>query len=233
MIHLLSFCSRPFFLLLHLRRKMFMETIPDPNPVAESRPTGSSQCPNDAMRRTMLIVLSAFLLVGLTGIFSRNFLKDRNLLLLRDVSDITEVKVLGVVMDSLSGSPAVFLYEEREDVYLPIWIGANEAVAIQAELSGVKSPRPLTNDLLKDIMITLNATLEKIIITKVQDDTYYAQLNVKGKDGSSEIDARPSDAIGLAIRFQCPIFVSNKVLKEYGISSGDAANKRIGKIKKI
>lgn len=210
-----------------------METIPDTDSSAENIPASPSSANKDGMRRIVLIVLAAFLIFGLAGIFSKKFFQNRNVLFFQDVSDISEVKVLGVVMDSLSGSPAVFLYQESDDIFLPIWIGANEAVAIQAELAGVKSPRPLTNDLLKTIIEKLGGTVTKIIINKVQDDTYYAILNIEANGAASEIDARPSDAVGLAIRFKCPIFVSNKVLKQYGVSSRDAAKKRVEKSKKI
>ena len=209
-----------------------METSHEVNASARND-SAESPVNKDAIRRIVLIVLSAFLFFGIAGIFSKNYLFNRHVQYVAGGSDVTEVKVLGVVMDSLSGSPAVFLHHESEDVYLPIWIGANEAVAIQAELSGVKSPRPLTNDLLKTVIEALDATLEKIIINKVKNDTYYALLSITAHGNSAEIDARPSDAIGLAIRFKCPIFVSNDVLKEYGVTSGDAAKKRSEKSRKI
>lgn len=213
-------------------KENFMETVPDTS-ASDGNPNPMATEPKEALRRIVWIVLAGVLFFGLAGIFSKNFLENRNVAVLQDVVDMTEVTVLGVVMDSLSGSPAVFLFKESDDMFLPIWIGANEAVAIQAELAGVKSPRPLTNDLLKTVIEKLEASLQKIVITKVQDDTYYALLNLKSKSGDIEIDARPSDAIGLAIRFKCPIFVSNKVLKQYGLSSRDAAKKRIEKSKKI
>ncbi|MBL7961968.1 bifunctional nuclease family protein, partial [bacterium] len=118
-----------------------METSPEVNASARND-SAESPVNKDAIRRIVLIVLSAFLFFGIAGIFSKNYLFNRHVQYVAGGSDVTEVKVLGVVMDSLSGSPAVFLHHESEDVYLPIWIGANEAVAIQAELSGVKSPRP-------------------------------------------------------------------------------------------
>jgi bifunctional DNase/RNase len=210
-----------------------MESVHDTPAPPESLSADQPQANKDVMRRVVLIVLSAMLFFGLAGIFSNNFLFDRNAVFRTGDPNVTEMKVLGVVMDSLSETPAVFLYSEKEEIFLPIWIGANEAVAIQAELSGVKSPRPLTNDLLKDVIEKLDATLEKMVITKVQDDTYYSLLYIKTKNGLLEIDARPSDALGLSIRFKCPIWVNDEIVKKYGMSSQDAAKKRLEKSKKI
>lgn len=209
-----------------------MDAIHDASAAQENYPENSRNR-NEAMRRITIIIAAALLFFTLAAFFSKQFLDQRNGFLSGDPPGLTEMKVLGVVMDSLSETPAVFLYSEKEEIFLPIWIGANEAVAIQAELAGVKSPRPLTNDLLKDVIEKLDATLEKIVITKVQDDTYYSILYIKGKNGSLEIDARPSDALGLAIRFKCPIWVNDDIVKKYGMSSQDAAKKRLEKSKKI
>lgn len=147
--------------------------------------------------------------------------------------EYVSVEIIGVYMDSLSSTPVVYLFEPNKEIYLPIWIGANEAVAIQSELAGVKPPRPLTNDLLKSVMEKLDGTLEGVNITKVEDDTFFAELIVRKKDDDQamQIDARPSDAIGLAIRFKCPIQVNQEVLKTYGISS-DSDRRRQASTKK-
>ena len=200
---------------------------------AEDNFSQNSHSGRDALRRITIIVLAALLFFALAGLFSKHFFGERGILLTGDPPGETEMKVIGVVMDSLNETPAVFLFSESEEMFLPIWIGANEAVAIQAELAGLKSPRPLTNDLLKNVIEKLDAALEKMVITKVQDDTFYALLYIKTKTGSLEIDARPSDALGLAIRFKCPILVNDEVLKRYGVSSQDAAKKRLEKRKKI
>jgi hypothetical protein len=210
-----------------------METVSDTSSAAGNMTSGSSPVKHNITHRITIIVLAALLFFALAGLFSKHFFGERGILLTGDPPGETEMKVIGVVMDSLSETPAVFLYSEREEMFLPIWIGANEAVAIQAELAGIKSPRPLTNDLLKNVIEKLDAALEKMVITKVQDDTFYALLYIKTKTGSLEIDARPSDALGLAIRFKCPVLVNDEVLKRYGVSSQDAAKKRLEKRKKI
>ena len=225
------FFSLGYFVLK--KENSFMDSVHETPASPETYSAEQPQNHRDVIRRIVLIVLSALLFFGLAGVFSKKFLFEHSAMFAAGGSDVTEMKVLGVVMDSLSETPAVFLYSEKEEIFLPIWIGANEAVAIQAELAGVKSPRPLTNDLLKDVIEKLEATLEKIVITKVQDDTYYSILYIKGKNGSLEIDARPSDALGLAIRFKCPIWVNDDIVKKYGMSSQDAAKKRLEKSKKI
>lgn len=130
-----------------------------------------------------------------------------------------EVKVMAVVMDSAAMSPTVILYDETGKIMLPIWIGTSEAYAIQLELNGEKPPRPLTNDLLKAVMDKLGATLLKTVVTMVQDQTYYAKLYLQSPRGDVEIDARPSDAIALAMRSKAPIFVNKDVLTKHGIST--------------
>lgn len=135
-----------------------------------------------------------------------------------------EVKVMAVVMDSAAMSPTVILYDESGKIMLPIWIGTSEAYAIQLELSGEKPPRPLTNDLLKTVMDKLGAKLDKTVVTMVQDQTYYAKLYLQSPDGEIEIDARPSDAIALAMRSKAPIFVNKDVLTKHGISTETKKN---------
>lgn len=130
-----------------------------------------------------------------------------------------EVKVMAVVMDSAAMSPTVILYDETEKIMLPIWIGTSEAYAIQLELNGEKPPRPLTNDLLKTVMDKLGAKLLKTVVTMVEDQTYYAKLYLQSHNGEMEIDARPSDAIALAMRSKAPIFVNKDVLSKHGIST--------------
>jgi len=175
----------------------------------------------------LALALVPFLVFGL----GPNKISDRGLRYLRiqDTSSIP-TKVLGVVMDSLVGSPAVILYDEQAKILLPIWIGEGEALAIEMALKGLKPPRPLTNDLLKSIMGELGAKLVKTEITEVKNETFYANIFVlNASEKILVIDARPSDAIGLAIRFDAPIFVGKSVLKKYGISSD--AEERKSKLK--
>jgi bifunctional DNase/RNase len=143
------------------------------------------------------------------------------------------VKVVGVVSDSVFDSPAVVLLEEKENIFLPIWIGSSEALAIQLELLGEKARRPLTSDLATDIITRLGAKVERVDITMVKNDTYFATLKVrKGDQKIESVDARPSDAIGLALRFKAPVYVDRNVLKEFGVSSKSNLQSAREKIRK-
>lgn len=125
-----------------------------------------------------------------------------------------EMKVRGVTIDQNTQQPVVLLVDMKEKKGLPIWIGTNEARAIAMEIEGVSTPRPLTHDLIMNILTGLQTTLEKITITDLKENTFYALLSLKGKKGSITIDSRPSDAIALALRVKAPIFVAQKVMKE-------------------
>jgi bifunctional DNase/RNase len=104
---------------------------------------------------------------------------------------------------------------------LPIWIGPAEASAIAMELAGVKFARPLTHDLLKQLIVGLGAELRKVIITQVKDNTYYAELHIYRGDTVIQIDARPSDSIALALRLKTPIFTSDTLLAVTSVDTGD------------
>ncbi|MFN4111745.1 MAG: bifunctional nuclease domain-containing protein [Ignavibacteria bacterium] len=113
-----------------------------------------------------------------------------------------------------SGAYALILREVNGTRNLPIIIGAFEAQAIAMELEGIKPPRPLTHDLTKNIIESLGASLVEIIIDELRDNTFYAKLILDISSMSQEIDARPSDAIALSVRFKCPIFASETVMRE-------------------
>ncbi len=113
-----------------------------------------------------------------------------------------------------SGAYALILREVNGNRNLPIIIGAFEAQAIAMELEGIKPPRPLTHDLTKNLIESLGATLVEIIIDELRDNTFYAKLILDVSSMTQEIDARPSDAIALSVRFRCPIFASENVMRE-------------------
>lgn len=125
-----------------------------------------------------------------------------------------EVKVSGLAYDNLRKAPVVFLKEIDGERILPIWIGPNEALAIAMGLEGVKVERPLTHDLIKNVINGLNASIMKIVVNDIQNNTYYARIYLKAKNSITEIDARPSDSIALAIRESAPIYVDEKVLNK-------------------
>jgi bifunctional DNase/RNase len=119
------------------------------------------------------------------------------------------VKVAGVTLDPNTKTPVVVLV--GDDKILPIWIGGLEAHAIMIQLQGIEPPRPLTHDLLKRVILSLSASVERIVITDIRDDVYYAEIIVKDGGVTIAIDARPSDAMALALRVECPILVESKV----------------------
>lgn len=130
-----------------------------------------------------------------------------------------EAKVSGVVLDPLSNTPVVILKEVMGKRVLPIWIGMMEANAIVAELESMKFPRPMTHDLLRDVLGTLKCKVTKVIVSDLKDNTYYAEIYLETQDGREEVvDSRPSDAIALALRTSSPILIKEEVLEKSSAS---------------
>jgi bifunctional DNase/RNase len=128
-----------------------------------------------------------------------------------------EVEVASLAIDSLSGQPVVILKDKEGKKAIRIWIGVNEANAISLGMNEVELPRPMTHDLIKSILEGLKAQVKNILIHDVRENTFFARiaLNVDGKEVS--IDSRPSDAIALAVRVNAPIFLTDKVYKDFSI----------------
>jgi uncharacterized protein len=128
-----------------------------------------------------------------------------------------EMKVAGIALDAITRSPIVLLKDSTDRRALPIYIGQEQARAIMAPLENQKPPRPLTHDLIVSIIEALNMTLEKIIIHSLQKDTFYASLILQQGETRKEIDARPSDAIAVALRTNAPIWVMEEVVADASI----------------
>ena len=123
-----------------------------------------------------------------------------------------EVFVSGLAFDTLYKQPVVLLKEIDGRRILPIWIGPNEAAVIALELSGVSYKRPLTHDLMKSVLNGFNAHLQKIIVSSLKENTYYAKFYIQADESSIiEIDARPSDSVAMALKMQAPIFISEEL----------------------
>lgn len=120
-----------------------------------------------------------------------------------------KIKIVG--MDQNTMIPVVVITDTEEKGFIPILIGHAEAAAIISEMEGTKPQRPMTHDLMKSLLETLNAKVDRIIISDLKDETYFARILLKTKEGESEVDARPSDAIALALRTEAPVFVSEEV----------------------
>jgi hypothetical protein len=134
-----------------------------------------------------------------------------------------EVRIRGLMMDPSTNMPIVVLKDTRSDAVMPIWVGIFEANAIALEIEKSASPRPMTHDLTRNIVRYMNAELERVVITELKEDTFYAVLWLKQRGESIVIDARPSDAIALALRADCPIFVDDKVLDAAKLNPGGPA----------
>jgi bifunctional DNase/RNase len=126
-----------------------------------------------------------------------------------------EMQLGGLGFDPKNMSPIVLLRDMEERNFLPIWIGMFEAAAIAMELQDFKPPRPMTHDLLSKIISDLKAKVHRIIINEIVDNTFYALIELRSKDKTLlKIDARPSDAIAIAVRMKVPLFVSESVMQK-------------------
>lgn len=130
-----------------------------------------------------------------------------------------EMRVMGIAIDTRSGSPIVVLHDKENRKALPIWIGSAEASAIIRKIENINVSRPMTHDLMIDVIEKTGFEVDRIEINDVDKETYFATIFIKGADGKEvEIDARPSDAIALSIRVDAPIFVTANVLADGSIS---------------
>lgn len=138
------------------------------------------------------------------------------------------MEILGLsTSPSSGGAYALILSEVDGNRRLPIIIGTFEAQAIALELESIKPPRPMTHDLLKNLVLSYNSNVEMIVINDLNEGTFFAKIHCKRDDDVFELDARPSDAIALAIRFAAPIFVSAEVLDEAGIKTDDTKSEKV------
>jgi bifunctional DNase/RNase len=130
---------------------------------------------------------------------------------------MNQVKVTSLGLDKASNTPVVILQEMEGDRVLPIWIGPGEASAIAMELAGMRFSRPLTHDLFTALLQGLNTELQRVLITKVVDNTYHAELILRRDGDMVSIDARPSDSIAIALRAKAPIYAHDDLLEEASI----------------
>ncbi len=124
-----------------------------------------------------------------------------------------EMKIRGLVMDPSTSMPIVILKDLASDIVLPIWVGLYEANAIALEIEKTTTPRPMTHDLARNLINGLNAMVEKVVVNELRNDTFYAVIWLRQDGETVTLDARPSDAIALALRCDCPIYVSEEVLR--------------------
>jgi uncharacterized protein len=144
---------------------------------------------------------------------------------------VRELSVVGVRVELPSNQPIVLLKEVDGDRYLPIWIGAVEATAIAYEQQGVKPPRPLTHDLMRDILAALDAPLRAVEIMELKDNVYFADLLIG--DNGVRVSARPSDSIALALRVGAPIRCAEQILTDVGIVIPDEQEDEVEKFREF
>jgi len=130
-----------------------------------------------------------------------------------------EVKIRGLMMDPATNQPVVVLKELQGSGVLPIWVGVYEAQAIALEIEKVQTARPMTHDLLKNMLTGLNVHVQKVVVSDLKDDTFYALIWMEREGQTMSMDSRPSDALALALRLDCPIYVEDQVLKSSKITS--------------
>ena len=136
-----------------------------------------------------------------------------------------EMNIYGVSFDLVGKQPIVLLKTAEGNKFLPIWIGHPEAAAILMKLQSASTPRPMTHDLVTDMLDQLGAQVIRITVTELRENTFYAQITVQQDGSEVEIDSRPSDAIALAIRADAPIFAADEVIEESAIEfEGDEIN---------
>src|SRR4030043_705564 len=123
-----------------------------------------------------------------------------------------EMKIKGLMLDPLSNMPIIILVDTKGERALPIWVGFFEANAIALQMENIPTPRPMTHDLLKNVLYGLDARVKKILVNDLQDNTFYALIFVEVNGKIYTFDSRPSDAIALALRLRTPIYVEEEVI---------------------
>ena len=130
-----------------------------------------------------------------------------------------EMKIGKLMMDPATNMPIVILKDTRGSAILPIWVGIYEANAIALEIEKVQTPRPMTHDLLKNLLLGLECHVQRVVVNELKDDTFYALIWIERNGQIMSVDSRPSDALALALRVDCPIFVDEEVLKSSKVTN--------------
>jgi uncharacterized protein len=130
-----------------------------------------------------------------------------------------EMKIRGLMMDPVTNMPIVILKDVNGATVLPIWVGVYEANAIALEIEKVATPRPMTHDLIKSLLLGLDTNVRKVVVSELKDDTFYAVIWLDRDGDLISVDSRPSDALALALRLDCPIYVEEAVLKSSKVAA--------------
>jgi bifunctional DNase/RNase len=142
-----------------------------------------------------------------------------------------EVKIRALMMDPNSGTPIIILKDVNSETMLPIWVGAYEANAIALEIEKIAPQRPMTHDLLRNLIVEMGARVERVVVTELRDNTFFAVIEMRTVEGTAlMLDSRPSDAIALALRADCPIYVDMEVIRasRNTVASGEESGEETG-----
>ena len=143
------------------------------------------------------------------------------------------MNLVGVRVELPTNQPIVLLKEREGERFLPIWIGAMEATAIAFALQGIVTARPMTHDLMKNLLEELGVNVERVVITELRDGTFYAVIQMQQNGSSFEVSSRPSDAIALAVRVNVPVFANEEVLTEASIVIRDDEEQEVEKFREF
>ncbi|HYO60705.1 MAG TPA: bifunctional nuclease family protein [Actinomycetota bacterium] len=146
---------------------------------------------------------------------------------------MVELSLVGVRVELPSNQPIVLLKEADGDRYLPIWIGAVEATAIAFALQGIQTPRPMTHDLMRDLLRDAGVAVERVVINELVDQTFFALIRLASDGDAKEVSSRPSDAIALAVRTNTPIYAAEEVLEQAGIELKDDEETEVEKFREF
>jgi bifunctional DNase/RNase len=124
-----------------------------------------------------------------------------------------EMSIKGLMIDPITNMPIIILKDDEGQRVLPIWVGVFEANAIALQIENVQTPRPMTHDLLKNVIDDLHASVERVVVSDLKENTFYALIHMRANEHDVIVDARPSDAIALALRTRSPIFVEESVIQ--------------------
>jgi bifunctional DNase/RNase len=143
-----------------------------------------------------------------------------------------EMTIKGLMIDPITNMPIIILRDQDGQRVLPIWVGVFEANAIALQIENVQTPRPMTHDLLKNVIDDLRAQVERIVVSELKENTFYARIHMSVSGRALEIDARPSDAIALALRTRSPIFVEESVIQSARSVETSKENMDLGRLQK-
>ena len=143
-----------------------------------------------------------------------------------------EMTIKGLMVDPVTNMPIVILRDKDGQRVLPIWVGIFEANAIALQIENVQTPRPMTHDLLRNVISDLNASVERIVVCDLKENTFYATIELTAPGGRVAIDARPSDAIALALRTSSPIFVEEDVIQDAKSLESSKESQDVGRLRR-